>query len=526
MRIRRKLAKFLTTATIALAAVPQLASAQTRPTDPSTLDILDVLVEKGVLSRDDANSVLAEARKRSEGDSVVRVPYVPDAIRNQIRDEVKREVVATAKQEGWAQPGALPEWLDRFRFHGEMRMRGDAMGFGKNNTPLILDINRINEDGAYFTDDVLPLVTTTEDRYRMRVRARFGVDSRLTDHVEAGVRFVTGNLVEGVDANQTLTGNFGRFVVGMDRAYIRVSPFDRGTRFGGTNVVVGKFANPFFSSELLFDQDLQFEGVAGTVNVAFGDGEGAPSAFLTGGLFPMEEWDFTKHDKYMLAGQIGLAGSPVAGVRLRAAAAYYDFNNTQGQYNTQGLRDNDFTAPGRVRFGNSVFNFRRDGGVVNTVKFGLASEFKVGAVTASGEFDVTPTLVATVDVEALKNVGFKRQDLVDRQVPASSGDTAWYARLGIGHPDIGQAGAWNFNASYRRLEADSTLDLFTDTDFGLGGTDQKGFLVQGSWGVAKNLWLTGSWYSARTIDLRDPRTGAVAPPIDTDTFMIDLNARF
>ncbi len=84
--------------------------------------------------------------------------------------------------------------------------------------------------------------------------------------------------------------------------------------------------------------------------------------------------------------------------------------------------------------------------------------------------------------------------------------------------------AWELSAGYRRLEADATLDLFADSDFGLG-TDQEGFVVRGSWALVKNLWIEGSWFSARTIDLIDA-TGTVAPPIDTDTFMLDLNVRF
>lgn len=519
-------ALFATAAAIGL-AIPQAAVAQDRPTDPSTVDILDVLVEKGVLSRDDANGVLKEARRRSEANAgVVRVPYVPEAVRNQIREEVKKEVIATAKQEGWAQPGVIPDWIDRFKFSGDIRVRGERVAFGSSNTPLVFDINAINADGSYFDDDILPLRATTKDRYRARVRARFGVDAKVANGVEAGVRFVTGNLSDPVSTNESLTGNFDKLTVGLDRAYIRVRPFGEKDRFGGSSLIFGKFDNPFFSTELMFDRDLQFDGAAATLSASFGDGEDAPTLFLTGGAFPLEEWDFTGNDKFLFAGQFGGSAAPVEGVRLKAAAALYEFQHVQGQYNTQNLRDNDYTAPDRVQFGNSVFNLRRDGGVVNTVKFGLASKFRVGALTARGEFDLTDVLMASFDLEGLKNFAFDRDELDARLVPASSGDTAWHARLGIGHIDMSAAGSWNFNIGYRRLEGDSTLDLFTDSDFGLGGTDQKGFVVQGGYSLSRNFSLTGSWYSARTIDLRDPNTGTLAPPIDTDTLMIDLNAKF
>ncbi|WP_417318345.1 putative porin [Erythrobacter aureus] len=536
MRSPKLITRLLASAAIALAAssVSTGALAQTRTTDPSTLDILDVLVDKGVLSREDADDVLAEARRRSEVDAgTVRVPYVPEAVREQIRDEVKKEVVATAKSEGWAQPDALPEWLDRFRFSGDIRVRGEHIGFGSSNVPYsVPDVNAINADGEYYVDDVLPLRAITEDRFRTRVRGRFAIDGRVNDHVEAGVRLVTGNLMDPVSTNESLTGNFDKFTVGLDRAYIRLRPFAKDHRFGGTNLVLGKFDNPFFSTELMFDRDLQFDGAAATLSAAFGGGEDAPRIFLVGGAFPLEEWDFTGNDKYLFGGQIGFAGSPTPGLRLQAAAALYEFSHVQGQFNTQGLRDNDYTAPDRVQFGNTMFNLRQDNGIVNTILFGLASEYRVAALTALAEFDLTPSLVASIEFEGLQNLAFDEQDLLDRSPDpvnfplVSSGDTAWHARVGIGHRDFSVPNAWMLKAGYRRLEGDSTLDLFTDSDFGVGGTDQKGFVVQGSWALMKNTWLTGSWYSARTINLLDPTTGGIAFPVDVDTFMFDLNANF
>ena len=59
----------------------------------------------------------------------VRVPYMPEIVKQEIRTQVaedlKREVTAevieTAKTEDWAIPGALPDWIKRMRFTGDMR---------------------------------------------------------------------------------------------------------------------------------------------------------------------------------------------------------------------------------------------------------------------------------------------------------------------------------------------------------------------------------------------------------------------
>jgi len=537
MRNRKLTTRLLATATavLAITSIAQGAQAQTRMTDPSTLDILDVLVEKGVLSREDADSVLTEARRRTEADAgTVRVPYVPEAVRVQIRDEIRQEVVETARVEGWAQPGALPAWINRVSISGDMRVRGEQIGYGTANTPLTPDINAINADGNYYVDDVLPLRATTEDRFRARVRARVAVDVRVNDYVDAGVRIVSGNLSDPLSTNETLTGNFHKISIGLDRAYIRVRPFGDDGRFAGTNVVLGKFDNPFFSTELLFDNDLQFEGAAAQIRASFGDGAGAPQLFINGGAFLLQEWEFAGNDKYLFGGQLGGSATIVPGFRLRAAAGLYEFANVQGEYNTAGQRDNDFTAPDRVQFGNALFNLRRDNSFVNSVKFGLASEYRVLAITALAELDVTPALVASIEFEGLKNLAFDEQDLLDRSVDPtnfalrSSGDTAWHAAIGIGNPAASahEANSWRLSGTYRRLEGDATLDLFTDSDFGLGGTDQKGFIIQGSWAPLDNVWLDAAWYSARTINLLDIITGTTALPIDVDTFMLDLNAKF
>lgn len=524
----RTSAKWLASAACALTLLvaPGVAAAQERPTDPSTVDILEVLVDKGVLTRADADAVLGEARKRAESrEAVVRVPYVPEALRDQIKEEVRAEVIQTAKAEGWAQPGSRrPSWLDSLDFSGDIRVRGEGLLFQGTNTPLVIDTNAVNADGEYGVLEVLPFRNTIDNRVRGRVRARFGVDAQVTEMVSAGIRFATGTLEDSNSTNATLSGSFGRYQVGLDRAFIKVKPFGKDSALRDTKLVFGKFDNPFLSTEAIFDRDLQFEGAVGKLAYSFGEGNDAPTIFATGGAFPLEEYEFTARDKYLFAGQAGFAGEVVDGFRLKLAGAYYNYQGVQGEYNTPGQRDNDFTAPRRVQFGNSVFNLRQDATPVNTVLYGLAQEYSVAAAYGEAEFDLTDVLVASLEFEGAKNLAFDLADLAARAVPGSSGDTLIHARARIGHREMDTAGAWALSAGYRRLEADSTLDLFTDSDFGLGGTDQKGFVISGSWTPLDRVMLTGSWYSARTIDFVS-NSGA-ALPIDTDTVHLDLAVKF
>jgi len=503
------------------------ASAQDRPTDPSTVDILQVLVEKGVLSRSDADAVLSEARKRAESrEGVVRVPYVPQAVRDQIKEEVRQEVIQTAKTEGWAQPGTKsPSWLDRISFNGDVRVRGEGYLFQGTNTPLVVDTEAVNADGGYTELEVMPFRNTIDNRFRHRIRGRFGVDIKLSDYISAGLRITAGDARDLASTNRSMVVGTGRYQVGFDKAYVALTPFKADSMFAGTQLMLGKFENPFLSTEAIFDRDLRFEGAAATVSARFGDGAGAPRLFLTGGVFPLDEYQDSKKDKFLFAGQAGVAAEPVDGFRVQAAVGLYKFDGVQGQYNTIGQRNNDYTAPSRVQFGNSLFNLRRDTTVVNTVLFGLASDFRVGAAYARAEFDLTTDLIGSLEFEGAKNFAFDRADLVARRVPGSSGDTLIHGRARIGHRDMDVKNAWSLTAGYRRIEADATMDLFTDSDFGLGGTDQKGFVVSGEFGLTKGALLTGTWYSARTIDLMTT-AGIQALPIDTDTVQLDLTVKF
>ena len=80
----------------------------------TTLNLIQILVLQGVLNQDKADQLVKQAegkametvaaQKKADA-AVVRVQYVPEAVRKQIADQVREEVVAQAKVERW---GAEP----------------------------------------------------------------------------------------------------------------------------------------------------------------------------------------------------------------------------------------------------------------------------------------------------------------------------------------------------------------------------------------------------------------------------------
>lgn len=78
-------------------------------------------------------------------------------------------------------------------------------------------------------------------------------------------------------------------------------------------------------------------------------------------------------------------------------------------------------------------------------------------------------------------------------------------------------GDWQVYGAYKRLGSDAVVDAYTDSDFHLGGTDAKGWILGGNYGLDKNAWLSVRWLSANEI------TGL---PLAIDVLMLDLNAKF
>ena len=213
-----------------IAALVGQASAAPAPSENATINLIRLLVEQGVLKQDKADKLIAQAQSEADqakkaaaaaptavaasgpaaapGD--VRVQYVPAAVRDQIRDQVKAEVMATAKQENWAQPNTFPDWVSRISFDGDMRLRDESRYYSSGNSNEIVDFAKLNNNGPYDVNpnsstSLPPLLNTREDRENLfRVRARLGMKALIAPEWTAGVRIATGSDNNPVSTTQTL----------------------------------------------------------------------------------------------------------------------------------------------------------------------------------------------------------------------------------------------------------------------------------------------------------------------------------
>lgn len=500
--------------------------------------LVDKLVQQGTLTVEEAAALRKQLdaatppqAPAAPAPGEVRVPFVPEVVKEEIRNQVRsglhqdvvRDVLSQAKQEGWGLPGVIPSWVNRIKWQGDMRVRAQGDFFAADNAPNVyLDFAEVNDAGGIGnTDD--PFLNVDTARERLRVRARLAMTAKVNDGVQAGLRLATGTLDDPVSTNQTMGRYGGRYAFALDQAYLRYTDLDR-MRFPWLRLWGGRMPNPWVSTDLVWDPDLQFEGVAATLRHALrGEGllaqdEHDKSVFVTLGAFPLQEVELSSADKWLLGAQMGgewLFHNQQS--KFTLALAYYDYQNIAGRRNTVNGRLLDFTAPPFLQKGNTLFDIRNDADP-NTNLWALAADYK--EVNLTGVLDLAyfaPThLWLTVDY--VENVGFDRDKVAARSGAQVEGKTTGYqAIVSAGWPQIAKRGDWRVSLAYKYLQRDAVLDAYTDSDFHLGGTDAKGYILTGEYGLGDDTWFVLRWLSADAVD---------GPPLGIDVLQLDVNARF
>ncbi len=242
------------------------------------------------------------------------------------------------------------------RWSGDLRLREQADFFPSDNaTNSYLDFQRVNDAGGIGKAGASALANTSEDRQRLRARLRFGFDVNLGDGWTMGTRLATGSLKDPVSTNQTLATYGFRDQFSVDLAWLDWQyASERGTqRLGFTG---GRMRNPFFTaSELVYDQDLAFDGIALSYRYAMYTSDLVErTLFATAGAFPLQEVELSNHDKWLFGGQVGLDWKHVYGSRTKFGA---------GLMVQKHFREDEFIAEQSARLHRSAVPQPRQYGV-------------------------------------------------------------------------------------------------------------------------------------------------------------------
>jgi hypothetical protein len=521
----------------------------------STQDIMDILVSEGVINSQRADELMQSlVNKKSEKQikdqkqaaqseetplqpQVVRVPYVPafvsDQIRDQVRlglhDEVVNDIFSQARTELWGVPGAMPEWTTRIKFSGDFRLRYQGDMYGERNIetgPAFYDdVQEVNHDRHIGVDEN-SFINILEDRNRLRARLRLAMNAKVTEGVNVGMRLATGKTTDPVSTNQTMGSSYQPYSVVLDQAFIKTK-----TRFNELTFLGGRMPNPWVGTDLIWDGDLNFDGLAATYRPLQSDSmendERMYDVFMTFGAFPLQEVKLSSQDKWLYGFQTGVNWRFLNQNRIDIAVAYYDYRNIEGVRNSLDSNLTDFTAPDISATGNTLFNISNSSTDPGETLLALASDYNLANMYMRFNVANFAPINVGLTLDYVKNIGYKKDEVLDRtngvlyarygNVDGSAHVKGYMIKMDIGWPNIKQRDNWNLSMAYRYLERDAVLDAFTDSDFRGGGTDSKGYILQGQYAVDDNTWVTLKLISADEID---------GPPYGLDTVQLDLNAAF
>lgn len=526
------------------AAAPQTGDIAEHPLPaltPAEEQQADALVESARQS-----STATQKTPPIKDTNAIRVNYVPESIRQEIRDQVRadlradvvQDVFTQAKNELWGMPQALPGWVNHFSMKGDFRLRAqDDIYATDNNQDQYVDLMAINSKGG-FAKTTFPYLNTTEDRERLRLRARVTADAKISPELKAQVRLSTGSNGDPVSTNQTL-GNYGnRYGAMWDLAYLKYDGLDA-DRYPWLTMWGGRMPNPFMSTDLVWDTDLAFEGLAAKFRFNLRGSESLlemserdRTAFVTIGAFPLQEVERSSRDKWLYGAQTGAEFIFLDQSALKIGLAYYYFRNTTGVYNTVSeAKDYDFTAPSYMQKGNLVYNIRNSTDV-DAELWALAADYHELNFTVTYDETAFSPVHIWLTADVVKNIGYDVDD-IERRTRSAEVERAggWSDKIGplkartlgyqltirVGWPLVTEPRNWQALLSYRDLQRDAVMDAFTDSDFHLGGTDAKGWLFGFDYGIHENTWIGLKYITSDSID------GLL---LGIDTVQLDLNAKF
>ncbi len=179
---------------------------------------------------------------------------------------------AVSAQEDQKKVSALAAALGRFRFTGDMRVRGES--YDQNCTTVVC-----------------------QDRNRARIRVRFGVESALNQDFSAGAAIATGAEGDPTTTNETLTNSFDRKTIALDKGYITYNP----VAHNWFSVTGGKWAYQWQRTSVTGDPDLNPEGF--DTKLSFNVNQGPFTNFTVQGITLLYNESSTGQDSYVLGAQ-------------------------------------------------------------------------------------------------------------------------------------------------------------------------------------------------------------------------------
>jgi hypothetical protein len=310
-----------------------------------------------------------------------------------------------------------------------------------------------------------------DDRNRDRIRARAAIIAKPQSDLEVGVGLSTGQDGDPVSSNQTIGNGGSRKDIYLDLAYFNWTAAE------GLNAIGGKFKNNQYrpgKHSLVWDSDLNPEGLA----LSYVNGMFFANAI---GTWVESDSASSRSEAYGIGGQAGVVWPLGDDLKLTAGAGYFTVNSEgKGPFYGTSLFGNSGVGGRYVYDYNDIEGFAELG-------FQLLGQ------------------PAMVFVDYVTNTD------------ADEFDTGWASGVQLG---VAKAkGSWEVSYAYQDLEADAVFGLWTDSDFGGGGTDNSGHVLRGAYALSDKTNMAFSYF----INEIDENLGTET---DYDRLQLDLNFKY
>ncbi len=525
----------------------------TRPIRAQDSEILlELLQKKGIVSDRDAAEVRSEmAKKREERQDPVssasKLKLSDSITEAKIYGEVRlRYFVNEAEAAGIdaGDHGQRERLRYRFRLGSDIKLT-DGWGLG-----FMLETNNSARSANVTLGEnpVFAKATTLRDTSFVR-----GI-STTNGKVLTGINPATGKPVTGV-ALSSLSVNKGAVVTNtnygdsifLGRVYLKYQPTEWLSLNGG------KIANPFVSSRMVWDPDINPEGFSEQFRWKLGE-HAVPAAvverdgkqttapfradlslelFANFGQFIYEDVGFENSfnssnspfsstpnatDRWMLGWQVGAKVNLTPTTYLQVAPAFYNY--TGGGHASAGPFNGDSPLVYLDKYANAkLITFNQTG--VNNLSF--------VEIPAEFAFTVSKIPAAIFGDFAYNFDGDERARNAGH--PNKSGNIAYQAGARIGN--AAKAGDWELRGWWQHSEAYSVDQNLVDDDIFDGRLNFQGFYLQGSYQLTNAVSFIVQYSHGSRIDndLGTPGFGALGtapgfPLQNVNLLYVDLNMKF
>lgn len=190
-----------------------------------------------------------------------------------------------------------------------LEARTGASGTAPSSEPARLAVSgdvRLRSQGDY--------ADGARDRESAQVRARLGATYKVNETVTVGARLVTGDPDDPNSSDVQLSNFDDDLQFALDLAYVQLD-------LGDLDLFGGKIPQPFTRTDLVWDGDVNPQGVSAIYQRSLGGG----AVLRANGLFFIVDEDAVAADSTMAGAQLGYDFAVSDSLKVDLSVGYYDY---------------------------------------------------------------------------------------------------------------------------------------------------------------------------------------------------------